>query len=268
MDINRKLSELRRMEELSSGHSFIHRIHSLIMLITTLVYIVILMSFSRYDLTGILMMFIYPVFMFRLSDLSFSESIQKLRLLFPLILFMGIFNIFFDREPYVSFGSFVLTRGMVSFLNLSLKGFLAVEASYLLMATNSIYDICASLSLIHLPGFFISLFLLTFRYITIMIEEVSLMTDAYALRAPGQKGLHISSWGSFLGSLLLRTFDRANELYLGMQARGFNGDLSGQIPKKPVARDLLFLLTVTALLITFRLVNIPVTIGNLIRRPL
>lgn len=50
------------------------------------------------------------------------------------------------------------------------------------------------------------------------------MTDAYHLRAPGQKGIHISAWGSFLGQLLLRSMDRADELYQSMQLRGFCGD--------------------------------------------
>lgn len=50
------------------------------------------------------------------------------------------------------------------------------------------------------------------------------MTDAYHLRAPGQKGIHISAWGSFLGQLLLRSMDRADELYQSMQLRGFYGN--------------------------------------------
>ncbi len=49
------------------------------------------------------------------------------------------------------------------------------------------------------------------------------MSEAYSLRAPGQKGVHISAWGSFLGQLLLRSMDRAEELFNSMQLRGFDG---------------------------------------------
>ena len=55
-----------------------------------------------------------------------------------------------------------------------------------------------------------------------MTEELSVMTDAYHLRAPGQKGIHVSAWGSFLGQLLLRTMDRAQELYSSMLLRGYH----------------------------------------------
>ena len=50
------------------------------------------------------------------------------------------------------------------------------------------------------------------------------MIQAYSLRAPNQKGIHISAWGSFLGQLLLRSMDRAQELYYSMLLRGFRGE--------------------------------------------
>ena len=40
----------------------------------------------------------------------------------------------------------------------------------------------------------------------------------------GQKGIHISVWGSFLGQLLLRSMDRAQALYESMELRGFCGE--------------------------------------------
>ena len=49
------------------------------------------------------------------------------------------------------------------------------------------------------------------------------MTQAYRLRAPGQKGVHLKAWGSFVG-LLLRSIDRADEVYHSMLLRGYNGN--------------------------------------------
>ena len=268
MDFDKKLKDIRRLDELSMKESVIHDINTLVMLIVTIVYIFILMSFDRYDITGILMMILYPFFMFRMSELSFSESLKKMRLILPLILFLGIFEIIFDRSPYLRIGGFTVTKGSISFLNLFIKGFLAVEASYILIATHSIYRICGALSFIHVPNIIVSLFLLTYRYISVMIEEVSQMSEAYFLRAPGQKGLHISSWGSFLGQLLLRSFDRADELYSSMLIRGYTGDLRVYMDESFKKNDILFLVICLSFFIVSRLFNIPVTIGNFIRRPL
>ena len=57
-------------------------------------------------------------------------------------------------------------------------------------------------TLLRMPGMLVTLLLLTYRYVGVMTEELAVMTDAYRLRAPGQKGIHYSAWGSFLGQLL------------------------------------------------------------------
>lgn len=51
----------------------------------------------------------------------------------------------------------------------------------------------------HVPEILTTLLLLTYRYIGLMIEQVSIMTESYALRAPNQAGIHFSAWGSFWG---------------------------------------------------------------------
>ena len=78
---------------------------------------------------------------------------------------------------------------------------------------------------LHVPKIIPTLLLLCFRYISLLLEEVSVMITAYQLRAPGQKGIHISAWGSFLGQLLLRSRSwPKNELYDSMCLRGFYGE--------------------------------------------
>ena len=62
-----------------------------------------------------------------------------------------------------------------------------------------------------------------YRYIILLLQEGSRLATAYALRAPGQKGIHFRAWGSLLGQLLLRSIDRAQLVYESMQLRGFAG---------------------------------------------
>lgn len=117
-------------------------------------------------------------------------------------------------------------------LTLVMKGVFCLLASFLLMATTTIEEICCALRQLHLPKTITSLLLLTFRYIGVLLSEVSVMQEAYSLRAPGQKGVHISAWGSFLGQLLLRSMDRAEALYESMELRGFCGDFSYAVRRK------------------------------------
>jgi cobalt/nickel transport system permease protein len=109
-------------------------------------------------------------------------------------------------------------------ITLMMKGIFCLSASFLLAATTSMDALCAALRKIHVPGTIVTLLLLTYRYISVMLEELSVMTTAYKLRAPGQKGIAMQAWGSLAGQLLLRAMDRAGQLYESMRLRGFQGE--------------------------------------------
>lgn len=216
-------SELREMDALAAGSSPIHRLHPLCKLIVTVTYIITVVSFSKYDFAGLSVMVLYPVLMFQASEIPVRICFYKLRIVLPLVCAVGLVNPFLDHTPLIPLGHLVITGGMVSMLTLMMKGVFSLMASFLLIATTSIDALCAALGKLHVPPIFTTLLLLTYRYIGVMLEQVAIMTEAYKLRAPGQKGIHISAWGSFLGQLLLRSMDRAEALYHSMQLRGFQG---------------------------------------------
>lgn len=88
------------------------------------------------------------------------------------------------------------------------------------------------------------------------------MTLAYKLRAPGQKGIHVSAWGSFLGQLLLRSMDRAEDLYTAMKIRGFNGEFIYAEKIEYKYSDIMVCLVVIWTCLLFRYLNIALMIGN------
>ncbi len=160
-------------------------------------------------------------------------------------------------------GGLTLTGGVVSMATLVLKGVFALMASFLLIATTPVDRLCAALRQLHVPGILVTLLLLTYRYISVMLREVSVMTDAYVLRAPGQKGIHISAWGSFLGQLLLRSMDRAQELYQSMQLRGFRGEFHYAGGAGYCFGDLCYSLVWSAFFLAARSVDLPQLLGSL-----
>ncbi len=264
--LTRAQADLREIDALSSGQSPIHLLHPLAKLTTTIFYIAIVVSFSKYDLTGLITMLLYPVILYQIADISVSTCFSKLRYVLILVMAVGIANPFLDKSYAFRAGNLVITGGMVSMITLMLKGILSLMASFLLIATTKIDAICAALRRIHVPDLLVTLILLTYRYIDVMIDEVSIMTQAYHLRAPRQKGIHISAWGSFLGQLLLRSMDRAEELYNSMQLRGFHGEF--YYAKMQAARMSSYLFAAISLLILAALRFVPVTslIGNMLVR--
>lgn len=262
-DINNSAMEIRRMDEYALLDSPVHRLNSLAKLLVTIVYIFVVASFDKYAFSGLFVMILYPVTMFTVAGFSFRTCFVKFRFVLPLVLMVGIFNPFFDREPVLSVGPLIITGGIISMATLMLKGVLCVMASFIFAATTSVDSICKALRKLHVPNMFVTLFLLTCRYVYVLIDEVSIMFTAYKLRAPGQKGIRFDAWGSFLGQLLLRSMDRAEELYSSMCLRGFSGEYEYADSGKMKLKDWIFLITVIFLIVILRKYNLFAALGSL-----
>ena len=254
------------MEALSDGSSPVHRLSPLAKLVVTIAFILTVISFHKYDLSSMIVMLLFPAFAFQVSRIPVRTCFYRLRYVLPLVLAVGLFNPFFDREPLLYLGNVTVTGGVISMLTLMCKGILCLMASFLLIATTRIDALCRALRSIHVPASLVTLLLLTFRYVSLMAEEVSVMSQAYALRAPGQKGIHYKAWGSFLGQLLLRSMDRAGELYSAMQLRGYTGELEYAGSTRLTGTDAAYMLTCIALFLLARNVNVAAMLGNLVMR--
>ncbi|HKM04289.1 MAG TPA: cobalt ECF transporter T component CbiQ [Lachnospiraceae bacterium] len=222
--INSAIYEIHCMDDMANKDQWLNRIHPLVKLILTLTYIATVVSFYKYDLTGIIGMAIYPIFLFVVGDISFKDSLRRLRIVLPVVCFVGVFNPIFDREILFSIGEIGISGGFISMSTLMLKGILTVLASYLLIATTTIEKICYAMGLLHIPKMFVTQILFIYRYITVLLTEANRISQAYSLRAPNQKGVHFKVWGSLVGQLLLRSMDRAEDIYESMSIRGYKGE--------------------------------------------
>lgn len=256
-------AQLRTLDALAAGDSPVHRLHPLCKLLLTLVYIALTVSFPGYAFSALAAMALYPAIGFACAGLGLGQCLYRLRFVLPLLAAVGLANPWFDRTVLFYLGKLPVTGGVVSMLTLLCKGVFSLLASYLLMATTPVDTLCAALRRIHVPALPVTLLLLTYRYISLLLEQAAVMADAYALRAPGQRGVHIHAWGTFLGQLLLRSVDRAGTLYQSMQLRGFTGQFD-HIPTQPLhARALVLTGAVIAMLVCMRCIDLPAALGQL-----
>ncbi len=261
-DITNSIYNLSLLDELARKESPVHRLHPLVKLLTTVAYLTVVVSFDRYEIAGLLAYVFYPVIIFALAELPFIPIVKRILLVGPLIIGIGILNPLFDNHTVV-LGSIAVSRGWVAFFSIFIKGGLTVTAGVLLIATTGIDKLAAALRMLKVPRIFVLQLLLTYRYIYVLTEEVSRMVRAYSLRAPGQKGIHHDSWGSFLGQLLLRTFERAERVYESMILRGFSGEYGIGMNKKAGYRDFAFLMGWSAFFVIVRIYDIPALLGEL-----
>lgn len=217
--------QIGRMDDLARQDSPIHRRHPLAKLAVTAVYLALLASCGQRALGAAVLLAVYPAALFLLSGLSLREAVVRLRVILPLVLLFGAANLFFDRTPVAQLGAVTLTGGMLSALVLFVRGICAVFACYAFVATTGIDGLCAALRMLHVPAILVTEIGLIYRYIAELLHEAEHTVQAYALRAPGQKGVAFRAWGSLAGQLLLRAVARAQTLYDAMRLRGFAGEM-------------------------------------------
>ena len=261
--IGQAISEIQSLENLAREDRWVNRLHPLSKLILTVLYITVTVSFPKYDLPGLAGMVLYPAAVFVIADLSFRDALQRLRVVLPLVMVMGVLNPFFDREILLTIGNLPVSGGVISMLSLMVKAVLTVLAGYLLIATTSIEKICYALRVIHIPKTFVVVVLLIYRYVTVLLSEARRITQAYQLRAPGQKGVHYKVWGSLLGQMLLRSMDRANDIYDSMLLRGFDGEFRTGQKEKLKAADFLWPLLFGAVIVLLRIFPAAEIVGAL-----
>ncbi|MCR4587533.1 MAG: cobalt ECF transporter T component CbiQ [Lachnospiraceae bacterium] len=262
-NITNALQEIESLDELARRDQGVNRLHPLVKFFVTLLYLIVTVSFHRYDLAGVLSMALYPFVLFEVTGLSFRRALYRLRVVLPLVCIMGIFNPLFDRETVLVIGSVSVSGGVLSMLTLMIKGVLTVLASYLLIATTTMEDICYALRKIHVPKIIVTEMLLIYRYIFVLSREAGRIYQAYMLRAPGQKGIAMKAWGPLIGQLLLRSMDRAETVYESMTMRGFDGEFPGVPGRRIKARDLLYLVFFGAGILALRWFPVFTLLGSL-----
>lgn len=251
-DLKRTSDRMRRLEVTAQKKGWLNDIHPTSKLFVTLACIILVISINQYNLPGLLGMCIYPVVLFVIGEISIKEFLYRLRIILPLVCLVGIFNPVFDKRPMFYIGSFCVTYGVISMITLMLKGVLTISAAYLLASTTHVEKICAALRHLHFPKMIVTVILLIYRYMSLLMSEASRMTQAYMLRAPGHKGIHIKAWGSFAGNLLIRSIDKAKTVYDSMILRGFDGEINYTGYKKMSVNDYVYMMVWFVVLLVIR----------------
>ncbi len=254
---------IRRFDQLARQDSFIHRLHPLAKLLATLCYTVALVSFDKYATITLLPFLFFPVFLAAAGRIPAGPILKRLLYLEPMIICVGLLNPLFDRGSTTVLG-YSMSSGWLILISIALKGSLAVTAALLLIATTGMDGISQSLRSLKIPKIFVLQLMLTYRYISVLLEEAARTMQAYALRAFDPKGLKREVWGPLLGQILLRTFDRGQRIYDAMCLRGFNGEYNtGKIPG-PGFSDYLFVAGWGTFIAASRAANLPLWLGNLL----
>jgi len=221
--ITKALLEVNHIECLSKKNSIIHQLHPLFKIITALIFIVCILSASYTHIVELCIYLFLIFIIMKIGQLPIHTILSRTLVGLPFSLCIGLSNLFLMKET-VSFYGLTLTTGILSFISIMLKTTLTLSIVFILIASTGFDAIACELVHIKVPAIFVLQLLMTYRYIFLLVEEACQMSRAYMLRNPKKKGIEMKDMGSFLGSLLVRSFHRSQEVYQCMMTRGFRID--------------------------------------------
>jgi cobalt/nickel transport system permease protein len=262
-NLTASINKIRSLEDLAEGVTAIHRLHPMAKMITTIVYLVVVISFNKYNISGLAPFFIYPILLMAVGEIPYRSVLSRLLIALPFSFFAGLANPFLDRATALYLVGIPVSMGLVSFLSILIKTVLTVAAVLILIATTPMDKLAGQLIRIKVPKLFVMQLMLTYRYLTLLISEAAGMTTAYHLRSKTQKGIKIGHVGTFMGQLLLRSFDRAERVYLAMKCRGFNGEYQFAAADKMRPGDTVYMIALCVVFVLLRWFNTSVMIGSL-----
>ena len=254
-----KVNEIYSLEQFSSMDTVIHRLHPSVKITATFFYILMVVSFDRYAFTRMVPYVFYPVIIIALAEIPYSLILSRLLLALPFTMFAGISNIIFDQAILFRILGVSISFGVVSFVTLGFRALLCVAAILILVATTSFTSLTGQLRRMKIPEMFIVLFEMTYRYIGSLIEETTIMIIAYQLRRNSNKGIDMKHMGSFVGQLLIRSFDKAQQVYDAMKCRGYGLYARHMKKVRLTVLDYGFLVIACGLPLLFRLLDVSQT---------
>ncbi len=219
------LRELHSLDAVGGQAAWLARIDPRAMLLTTLAFILVVVSFHRYAVAALLPMAIFPVLLARLGSISLPRIGFKVLLAMPFALMLGLFNPVFDPAPRMELLGHPVSGGWLSLASILIRAALTVAAALILVASIGIHRLCAALDHLGVPRVLTTQLLFMHRYILVLAGELGRMNLARELRSQPSKSMSLSVYGALLGHLLLRTLERAQRIHQAMLSRGFDGHL-------------------------------------------
>jgi cobalt/nickel transport system permease protein len=262
--IDGTLLDFKNLDLLADGDTAIHRLDPRAKVLTTLIFVICVVSCGKYELSALFPFLLYPVFMITLGNIPVLYLAKKIAVIIPFAVVVGMFNPLLDRQVMLHVGTLGITGGWISFASIVVRAVLTVSSALVLVAVTGFPGICAALEHLGMPQPFAVQLLFVYRYIFVLAEEGGQMARARELRTFGARGRGIRAYGSMIGHLLLRTWIRAERIHMAMLARGFSGAFHTRRHYCFGLREMVFILGWGLFFITARLVPVAHLLGELV----
>lgn len=194
------------------------------------------------------------------ARVPFSFGLKRSAVVIPFVAFAGALLVFMPDKPHPPFYNFgfsrvaVLHGGLYIFFNALIKSWLSTLTAVLLYSTTPFPSFIKGLESLRVPKIITMLLSFLYRFMWVLTDEIKRMIRARDARAFGGSRLwHLQVVGQMVGSLFIRSYERAERVYAAMAARGYDGTIktmdSPVLSWRDAAFSSLFLVALAAIFV-------------------
>jgi len=193
----------------------LHKLDAKIKIIVlSILLLLIISSPIRYTTLFLLYGFMVAVLIY-LSKVPINFIFRRVMEILPFIIIVSVSTLF-------------KKQGYILFLSCALKAILAIVLILIVSSTTKFSHLLGALKQLKVPQLFIHLLSFMYRYSFLLEDQFMRANRAYQSRNINNKNnfRKVKILSNILGTLFIRTYERAERVYLAMCSRGYDNEKS------------------------------------------
>ncbi len=226
----------------------IHKLDPRIKVISIFILIFFVILTSPVEFKKFLLYFLLIFIVILISEVPLRFILKRSLVVIPFVFLVAIFIPFLKQGEIAgsySFGSLHLSvsyGGLIILWNVLIKSWLSVLTMIVLVSTTKFQRILKAFESLGVPKVMVMILSFFYRYLFVLLDEMIRMKRAKDSRSfNGGRIWHIKTTGTIIGTLFIRSYERAERVYISMVSRGFTGKMRTLDDFEINKRDILFI---------------------------
>jgi cobalt/nickel transport system permease protein len=190
------------------------------------------------------------------------KTARRVVIVIPFMLMGAVFIPFFKEGAIagsLAIGPLRLTvtyAGLMILWNIAIKSMLSVWAMSILVLSTSYPDLLSGLARLRIPRLFVQILSFMLRYFDVLADELSRMRTARASRTvKSRRTFEIRALANMIALLFIRSYERAERVYLAMCSRGYSGSMPAISIPQIKNFDVIFSVLILMLFLASRIIG-------------
>jgi cobalt/nickel transport system permease protein len=208
------------------GHSPLHRLAPEVKIAATFLFVVGVAITPREAIWAFAVDAAVLLVLLAVAGYGVRQVLARTTAVLPFIAFAFFIPFIASGEQTDVLWFSVSIDGLWATWNILAKALLGFGASLVLAGTTPIPEVIRGLGRLRVPPVVVSILSFMFRYLDLIVEEMSRMRTAMVARAHDPRWLwQAKPIASASGALFVRSYERGERVHAAMLARGFNGTI-------------------------------------------